>query len=520
VLAFPSTAQADVMPFGKLDCAPQQGVRFCQGSIATRVPSFDGVPLDVNVTLPPTGDSAYPLVVQLHGWGGSKGGLSQSKEWAEDGYAVLNYTARGFGGSCGSAASRAADPQGCAQGWIHLADSRYEVRDSQYLAGLLADEGLVKPRQIGVTGPSYGGGQSLMLATLRGRVRLLDGSLEPWRSPQRHLTMRIAAAAPIIPWSDLAYSLLPNGRTLDYAVTSETDDLSPVGVAKQSYTSILYALGLAAGYYAPPGADPSADLTTWFSVVQAGEPYDEGTVRPIQEEITRNHYAYYLNAGRKPAPILIANGFTDDLFPVNEAIRYANRHPRAKIAQLHFDFGHPRGQNKAADTAYLSMRVHEWFDRYVGGKGAKTLKGVEVMTQTCPSSAASGGPFNARSWKALHPGEVRFSDSQTKTIVSSSDTLGPSVDPIGGSGACVSVSAADQAGTATYRLPAATGGGYTLAGSPTASSTASERRPTRSSPSSPTGSPEPTRPTTCCRGSTRRWPTPAVTAASSRSARA
>ena len=31
---------------------PTEGVRFCEGSIATRVPSFDGVPLDVNVTLP------------------------------------------------------------------------------------------------------------------------------------------------------------------------------------------------------------------------------------------------------------------------------------------------------------------------------------------------------------------------------------------------------------------------------------------------------------------------------------
>ena len=57
----------------------------------------------------------------------------------------------------------------------------------------------------------------------------------------------------------------------------------------------------------------------------------------------------------RPAPTLISNGFTDDLFPVDEAVRYANKvfskYPRAPISQLHFDFGHPRGQNKAADTA-------------------------------------------------------------------------------------------------------------------------------------------------------------------------
>lgn len=28
---------------------------------------------------------------------------------------------------------------------------------------------------------------------------------------------------------------------------------------------------------------------------------------------------------REPAPTLISNGFTDDLFPVDEALRYANK---------------------------------------------------------------------------------------------------------------------------------------------------------------------------------------------------
>jgi hypothetical protein len=38
--------------------------------------------------------------------------------------------------------------------------------------------------------------------------------------------MRIAAAVPVIPWTDLAYSLEPNGRTLDYTITGPTDDLN------------------------------------------------------------------------------------------------------------------------------------------------------------------------------------------------------------------------------------------------------------------------------------------------------
>jgi hypothetical protein len=469
-----ASSASDVQPFGALECVPQQGVRFCQGSIATRVKTFDGVPLDVNVTLPADAGHRLPLVVQLHGWAGSKSGFGSSREWAEDGYAVLSYSARGFGDSCGSAASRAADPQGCAKGWVHLADSRYEARDTQYLAGLLADQGLVNPRRIGVMGGSYGGGQSLELATLRNRVRLLDGSYVPWRSPRRHLRMRIAAAAPSVPWSDLVYSLVPNGRTLDYRVTGARDDLSPIGVMKDSYLSILFAAGEARGYYAPVGADPSADLDTWFAVTNAGEPYDENpAARAAVRELARNHSAYYLDQRITPSPTLISNGFTDDLFPVDEAVRWVNKvlrkHPGARVAQFHLDYGHPRGQGKAADVALLRARTHEWFDRYVKGEHVRTLTGVEALTQTCPRSAPSAGPYFAPTWDALSPGEVRFRDSSTKTVLSTSGdpVTGRAVDPITGRGACGSVPAADEPGTATYRLPPAEGDGYTLLGSPT-----------------------------------------------------
>ena len=40
------------------------------------------------------------------------------------------------------------------------------------------------------------------------------------------------------------------------------------------------------------------------------------------------------------------------------------------------------------------------------------------------------------------------------------------IDPITGQGACAATPAADEPGTAAYRLPAATGKGYTLLGSP------------------------------------------------------
>ena len=103
-------------------------------------------------------------------------------------------------------------------------DTRYEVRDAQESSSaLLVDEGLVDPRRIGATGGSYGGGLSMALAALKNRKMLPDGSLVPWTSPGGK-PMQIAAAAPEIPWTDLAYSLMPNGRTLDYVADAPYGD--------------------------------------------------------------------------------------------------------------------------------------------------------------------------------------------------------------------------------------------------------------------------------------------------------
>ncbi len=464
-LALPAGAHA-ADPLG-LTCADQgDGIRLCQG----KVKSFDGVPLDANLAL--RAGSGLPLVVLSHGWGGAKLGYSDLQPWAQRGYAALAFSARGFGESCGSVASRRADPAGCARGWVHLDDARYEARDIQQLAGLLADAGVVDGQRVGVTGGSYGGGVSLDLAILRDRVALPDGTLAPWTSPGGR-PMRIAGAVPWIPWSDLVYALTPNGRTRDGAITSPTDDLEPFGIAKQSFVAGLYAAGQATGYYAPPGVDPGADLNRWFAVVNAGEPYGDDA-RAVQQELAAHHSPYYLDHSRAPAPTLIANGWTDDLFPVDEALRYYNRtraqYPRSPLALMFLDFGHQRGQNKDADVARFQQRAYDWMDRYVkGDASAPALQGVEALTQTCPNQAPSGGPYDAPTWKALHPGSVNYATATEQTVTSAGGdpAVARAFDPIAGDGACATTSAADEPGTASYRLPAATGTGYTLLGAPT-----------------------------------------------------
>ena len=124
-------------------------------------------------------------------------------------------------------------------------------------------------------------------------------------------------------------------------------------------------------------------------------------IADIKDEISKNHSAYYLDRSVAPAPLLIANGFTDDLFPVDEAVRYANlvhqRHPGVPVSQLHFDFGHMRGQGKDADEARLEQRQFEWFDRYVkGNTSTQTLQGAEALTQTCPKTRPERRPLQRR----------------------------------------------------------------------------------------------------------------------------
>src|SRR3954462_121933 len=104
----PATAEAATpAPFGHA-CTPQNDVRFCPTSdLASRPASFDGTPIDVDVTLPAEGDGPFPTILLMHGLGGNKTSFedANSKEagytnwyFAQHGYAVVTPTARGFGG--------------------------------------------------------------------------------------------------------------------------------------------------------------------------------------------------------------------------------------------------------------------------------------------------------------------------------------------------------------------------------------------------------------------------------------
>jgi len=344
------------------------------------------------------------------------------------------------------------------------------------------DAGLAEP-DIGVTGVSYGGGQSMMLATLKDRVMLPDGSLTAWESPGG-TPMSVAAAVPIIPWSDLSEALMPNGRKLDYQ--SNPSYGSRVGIGKQSYLTALYALG-AANFYAPPGTDEEADITNWFARIQQGEPYDDVPLTKfLLDQVRRFHSALYLEdslpvAQRKePAPLLIYNAWIDDLFPAEESLTYANkqraRHPGSEISLFYAgEGGHSRADLTAVfgegqDAAPgLSTRVDDFFGRHLMAQPGTPFL-FETYLQGCAPNTP-GAPVTTATWAAQHPGEVRLSSAATQSVSSGAGNQATAnlVDPFtaGGAGGCASSAAVDEPGVANYRLPAVTGSGYTLLGSPT-----------------------------------------------------
>ena len=504
----PASASA-AAPLGLSNCGPAQGVYQCTGLVHT----WDGVPLDTTVTLPRPDATSLPLVTEIHGFGNSKyeylnpddtAYTDNAFAWAKDGYAVLTYTARGLWGSCGTADSRAANPADCAAGYIHLADVRYEVRDTQELIGRLVDEGTADPRRIGVTGDSYGGGQSLMLAALRDRVMLPDGTLTPWRSPAG-TALRIAAAAPVIPWTDLITAAAPNGRVSATRVTPKPAAISPVGVEKATFVNAIFAAaqfatgpgqpigepfvpGRPMGFLAPAGTDPQADVAGWVARTDQGEPYNDASTQDIVELLTRFHSAYYIPPSRRPPPLYLASGFTDDLFPVDEILRFANRtrkrFPSVPVSIQLGDFGHQRAANKKPERALLVRSIHRWFDHYLRDRGRPPAEGVKAFAQTCPRDAPPLGPFRAPKFSRLARGALKLRSAAPQTLSSSGGdpAVGRALDPAAGGGdSCVAVPAQRASGTAVYDRQVKKRG-LTLIGQPkvTANVTVSGTQPTSS----------------------------------------
>lgn len=486
MLAVPTVAGAAITSvFGTVTCTEQTGAnagqRWCGNTSNTTVPSFDGTPIDVAVAFPPaTGeDKNYPVVGIYHGWGGSKitPSSSTAQRWLKLGYAVFSITDRGWGSSCGGPSKPANTVKAapCEHGYIHLLSRRYEVRDVQTLLGKLADEGDINPQQIGATGGSYGGGMSLELGSLKDRVELTNGELIPWTSPEGK-AMKIAATAAEYPWTDIAQALQPNGSTLDYVENAPYSGMlgnHEYGIEKNNWNNSLYGAGALIGYYGPAG-DPEANITEWHNFNITGGPYNGKPLAIQQIEQLPNHSAYYTNLEEAPAPAIMENGWNDDLFPVDETVKYYNKvraaYPNQPMELFDLDLGHnPRSASTVSttDVGKLQAAQNEWFAHYIRGEGAEPSGAqgqATAITSFCPQSAGgSGHEYKASNWASLTSGELDVSGAAEQTIVAPGTA---SANAFTSGNICTTQSSGVNASAATYTsAPAAEA--FTLVGSST-----------------------------------------------------
>jgi predicted acyl esterase len=478
VLLAPVATASAIAPFGHA-CTPQNGVRFCPtSSDPRRVKTFDGVPIDVDVTLPPTGKGPFPTIVILHGFPGSKASFESSSPlgdpsstqtyhynnvfFAQQGYAVVNYTARGFGRSCGDSSSRT--KPSCNRGWFHFADQRWELHDTQFLLGKLVDEGVTNPSEIGATGTSYGGLQSMQLAFLKNRVRQRNGKLTAWTSPKGR-ALRIAAAWPRWGSSDFINSVAPNGRFLDYGGGWNASSVAPVGVAKRAVVDALYVGGVVLGYLAPQGADPTADLKTWHDEFFAGEPYGP-KVKAVAKQFATFKSAVKLSG--TPAPLLVMDGWTDPVFPATEALKPYNRlrakSTKAPIVLQLADVGHFRAGNALGAYKRFNHDGAAFFAHYLKGKpGGPAAGSVTAFEQGCPKGVLGSGAISVPSFDKFARGSVRIGLSPSKLLTNGGgdSATGNFFNPVTNGDPCSQTDATAANGTEVLRRVSK---GFTLAG--------------------------------------------------------
>ncbi|MFC9054175.1 CocE/NonD family hydrolase [Streptomyces anthocyanicus] len=262
----------------------------------------DGVRLDTSYFTAGSG-GRRPAVLLAHGFGGSKDDVrEQAEDLARDGYAVLTWSARGFGKSTGKIGLNAPDG---------------EVADVSRLIDWLARQPQVRldkdgdPR-VGVAGGSYGGAVALLAAG--------------------HDT-RVDAVAPAITYWNLADALFPNG------------------VFKKLWAGIFVNSG--------GGCDRfEADLCRMYQrVAESGTP-DAEAVKLLEE---RSPQAV---GERIKVPTLLMQGQTDSLFPLGQADAAAKA-VRANGAPVDVDWiagGHDGGD---LETDRVQARIDDWFDRYL-----------------------------------------------------------------------------------------------------------------------------------------------------------
>ncbi|MEU6853016.1 alpha/beta fold hydrolase [Actinacidiphila alni] len=302
------------------------------------------------------GPGRRPAVLLGHGFGGSKDDVrGQAEALARHGYAVLTWSARGFGHSTGRIGLNAPDGE--------VADVRglvdWLARRPEVLLDAPGD-----PR-VGISGVSYGGAISLLAA-----------GHDP----------RIDAIAPRMTYWNLSDALFPND------------------VYKKLWSGIFFSSGSAplgtgtgdggapAGEL-PPGAGQSAAdplcgrfepsvCALYQRVAQAGKP--DAAARAALTALSPSAVA-----SRIKVPALIVQGQTDSLFTLaqSDAMAKAIKANGAPVAVDWIAGGHDGGPT---EDGRIDKRVTAWFDHYLKKRASQGTGPAFRVTRTGGLNSTDG----------------------------------------------------------------------------------------------------------------------------------
>jgi dienelactone hydrolase len=476
------------------------------------------VALDVDISVPtmPAPAGGYPLLIIPHGCC-SAAKLThatvedQNEFWhyssawfAMRGYVVITYTARGFFSDFPTG------PLG-STGEMQFDSRRFEINDLQFLAGLVADDQFfdVDPQKVVVTGGSYGGGATWLAAT------------DPiWKSPSG-TDMKLVAVAPRYGWTDLVYSLVPNGKHSmkpnELPAFDGSDSLTPMGIPKKSIFNFLYDEG-------NNGLPPYSTIHSAFppyiddlaSCLNSTDPFETNPVCTQAISTTlpsfiNDRSAYYQNSWftkitSDPAyrvPIFNAGTLTDPLFTAVENLRMSNRIlglvPAYPIQQYFGDIEHfaqdkyrEWGDNCGSDSHLctqsdypggdfnatpptlvrpgINTRLNRFLDHYAQppGNPSEPLPAFDVALSLmqCSAGGNAGPPgplLTGPSFSSLAQGTVNLDMTGTQTTVNDAtpNAHATSEDPVNNSNAnqnkCAQETTPAGAGVATYESTPLTG---------------------------------------------------------------
>ncbi|MFJ6723455.1 CocE/NonD family hydrolase [Streptomyces sp. NPDC091281] len=305
------------------------------------VMAVDGVRLDTSYFTTSSG-GRRPAVLLGHGFGGDKDDVrAQAEDLAADGYAVLTWSARGFGRSTGK---------------IGINDPKAEVADVSQLIDWLARQPQVQldkkgdPR-VGMAGASYGGAISLLTAGYDDRVD---------------------AIAPAITYWNLADALFPDG------------------VFKKLWTGVFFNSGGGCAQFQP-------DLCAMYErVAESGTP--DAAARALLEERSPSAVG-----DRVKVPTLLLQGQTDSLFTLAQSDAAAKA-IRANGAPVDVDWiagGHDGGD---LETGRVQARVTDWFDRYLKDEKATDTGPAFRVTRTGGVDSSDGAALLRGASDDTYPG--------------------------------------------------------------------------------------------------------------------